>query len=35
MPKGREKMGEVIRYSEVFKRKLVEDVAAGNYGSID
>jgi transposase-like protein len=27
-------MGAVIRYSEAFKRKLVEDVATGKYGSI-
>jgi transposase-like protein len=28
-------MGEVIRYSEAFKRRLVEDVAAGKYGIIE
>jgi hypothetical protein len=28
-------VGEVIGYSEAFKRRLVEDVAAGKYGSIE
>jgi transposase-like protein len=28
-------MGEVVRYSEVFKLRLVEDVAGGKYKSLD
>jgi hypothetical protein len=32
---GRGKVGEVIRYSEAFKRRLAGDVAAGKYGSIE
>jgi transposase-like protein len=31
----REKMRDVVRYSEAFKLRLVEEVANGKYGSLD
>jgi hypothetical protein len=32
---GGQKMSDVVRYSEAFKLRLVEDVAAGKYAIID
>jgi transposase-like protein len=32
---GRGKVKEVVRYSEAFKLRLVEDIAGGKYKSIE